>query len=482
MYQSKPWTIRQYAGFGTAAESNQRYKELVARGTGGLSVAFDLPTQMGMDSDHPLAVDEVGKVGVAIDTIDDMRELFDGIPLGEISTSMTINAPAAILLLMYQVVAEEQGVPSEKLQGTIQNDILKEYIARGTYIFPPQPSLRLITDIFQYCKVHLPKWNTISISGYHIAEAGADAVQEVAFTLSNAIAYVDAAIRVGMDVDEFAPRLSFFFVSRTSLLEEVAKFRAARRVWAKIMKERFGAKSAKSMQLRFHTQTAGVQLTAQQPEVNIVRVTVQALAAVLGGTQSLHTNSFDEALALPSSKAAQLALRTQQVIASESGITEGVDPLGGSAFIESVTDRLADEISAQIAKIDAMGGAVTAIEHGYQKGEIEDTAYKIAGEIDSKQRIVVGVNEFTDGAKASPPLMVIDGEIGRAQRERLAARKAARDQVKLQSALDAIESAASTDSNLLPLMKEAIIIGASVGEISDRLRKVWGVHRQHDPF
>ena len=482
MYQSKPWTIRQYAGFGTAAESNQRYKELVARGTGGLSVAFDLPTQMGMDSDHPLAVDEVGKVGVAIDTIHDMRELFDGIPLGEISTSMTINAPAAILLLMYQVVAEERGINSENLQGTIQNDILKEYIARGTYIFPPQPSLRLITDIFKYCKVHLPKWNTISISGYHIGEAGADAVQEVAFTLSNAISYVDAAVKAGMDVDEFAPRLSFFFVSRTSFLEEVAKFRAARRVWAKIMKERFGAKQAKSMQLRFHTQTAGVQLTAQQPEVNIVRVTIQALAAILGGTQSLHTNSFDEALALPSSKAAQLALRTQQVIASESGITEGVDPFGGAEFIEAMTDDLERRISEQIAKIDEMGGAVIAIEHGYQKSQIEDTAYKIANEIDAKKRIVVGVNEFTDGASASPPLMVIDAEIGRAQRVRLAERKASRNQEAVSASLDEIERIAKTDENLLPVMKSAIVLGASVGEICDRLRKVWGVHRQHDPF
>lgn len=482
MYKTKPWTMRQYAGFGTAAESNKRYKELVAAGTGGLSVAFDLPTQMGMDSDNSLALDEVGKVGVAIDCLADMRELFDGLPLGQISTSMTINAPAAILLLMYQIVAEEQGVAAKDLSGTIQNDILKEYIARGTYIYPPQGSLRLITDIFKYCKAELPGWNTISISGYHIGEAGADPVQEIAFTLSNAIAYVEAAIAAGMDVDEFAPRLSFFFVSRTTLLEEIAKFRAARRVWAKIMKERFGAKNIKSMQLRFHTQTAGVQLTAQQPEVNIVRVTIQALAAVLGGTQSLHTNSFDEALALPSEAAAKLALRTQQVIASESGITSEVDPFAGSVVIENLTDKIEAGINALIAKIDQMGGAVAAIEQGFQKSEIEGTAYRISQEIDRKERVVVGVNQFTSGESASPPIMVIDPQVGNQQRAKLAHHKATRDNDSVAKLLQEIKEVAEGDDNLLPVMKRAIIAGATVGEISDQLRSVWGVHRQNEAF
>ena len=482
MYTQKPWTMRQYAGFGTASESNKRYKELVAAGTGGLSVAFDLPTQMGMDSDNPLALDEVGKVGVAIDTLEDMRELFSGLPLAKISTSMTINAPAAILLLMYQIVAEEQGVSGDKLQGTIQNDILKEYIARGTYIYPPQGSIRLITDIFKYCKVELPLWNTISISGYHIGEAGADPVQEIAFTLSNAIAYVEAAIKAGMDVDEFAPRLSFFFVSRTSLLEEVAKFRAARRVWAKIMRDRFNAQKEKSLQLRFHTQTAGVQLTAQQPEVNVVRVTIQALAAILGGTQSLHTNSYDEALALPSEKAAKLALRTQQVIASESGVTESVDPFAGSVVIENLTDQLESKILELIAKIDDIGGAVAAIENGFQKREIENTAYKISQEIDSKERIVVGVNQFTSGDNASPPLLQMDPELGNQQRAKLAQRKKDRNNEEVAKLLEEIRRIAAGDENLLPAMKSAIIAGATVGEISDQLRNVWGVHRQNESF
>ncbi len=482
MYTQKPWTMRQYAGFGTASESNKRYKELVAAGTGGLSVAFDLPTQMGMDSDNPLALDEVGKVGVAIDTLEDMRELFSGLPLAKISTSMTINAPAAILLLMYQIVAEEQGVTGDKLQGTIQNDILKEYIARGTYIYPPQGSIRLITDIFKYCKVELPLWNTISISGYHIGEAGADPVQEIAFTLSNAIAYVEAALKAGMDVDEFAPRLSFFFVSRTSLLEEVAKFRAARRVWAKIMRDRFNAQKEKSLQLRFHTQTAGVQLTAQQPEVNVVRVTIQALAAILGGTQSLHTNSYDEALALPSEKAAKLALRTQQVIASESGITESVDPFAGSVVIENLTDQLESKILELIGKIDDLGGAVAAIENGFQKREIENTAYKISQEIDGKDRIVVGVNQFTSGESVSPPLLQMDPELGNQQRAKLAQRKKDRNNEEVTKLLGEIARIAAGDENLLPTMKSAIIAGATVGEISDQLRHVWGVHRQNESF
>src|SRR5579862_9908714 len=378
MYTGRPWTIRQYAGFGTASESNRRYHQLVAAGSTGLSVAFDLPTQMGYDSDDPVAHGEVGKVGVAIDSIDDMRMLFDGIPLGEVSTSMTINAPAAVLLLMYQAVGEEQGVPAAQLTGTIQNDVLKEYIARGTYIYPPRPSLRLVADTFAYCRRELPRWNTISISGYHMAEAGATPVQEIAFTLANAKEYVRAATKAGLEVDEFAPRLSFFFVARTTLLEEVAKFRAARRLWANIMKNEFNAADPRSQMLRFHTQTAGVQLTAQQPEVNLVRVAVQALGAVLGGTQSLHTNSYDEAIALPTEKAARLALRTQQVIAYETDVTETVDPFAGSYAIESMTDEIDAAAGALIGRIEEMGGAAAAIERGFQKAEIEAAAYQVA--------------------------------------------------------------------------------------------------------
>src|SRR3954462_1201913 len=374
MYTGRPWTIRQYAGFGTARESNERYHQLVAAGSTGLSVAFDLPTQMGYDSDDPVASGEVGKVGVAIDSIDDMRLLFDGIPLDKVSTSMTINAPAAVLLLLYQLVAEEQGVPGDKLTGTIQNDILKEYIARGTYIFPPKPSLRLVADSFRYCKEEIPRWNTISISGYHMAEAGATPVQEIAFTLANAREYVRAAVESGLDVDSFAPRLSFFFVARTTLLEEVAKFRAARRIWAHVMRDEFGAKNPKSQMLRFHTQTAGVQLTAQQPEVNMVRVAIQALGAVLGGTQSLHTNSFDEAIALPTEKAARLALRTQQVIANESDLTRTVDPFAGSYAVESMTDEIEEAARALMERVEEFGGAVNAIEKGFQKTEIERSA------------------------------------------------------------------------------------------------------------
>jgi len=377
MYVGRPWTMRQYAGFGSAKESNARYHQLVKAGTGGLSVAFDLPTQMGMDSDAPLAQGEVGKVGVAIDSLDDMRELFAGIPLGEVSTSMTINAPACILLLLYQIVAEEQGIAAADLKGTIQNDVLKEYIARGTYIYPPRESIRLITDIFKYCQTNLPQWNTISISGYHMAEAGATPVQEVAFTLANGIEYVRAALAAGLEIDDFAPRLAFFFVSRTTILEEVAKFRAARRIWARVMRDEFGAKSEKSQMLRFHTQTAGVQLTAQQPEVNLVRVAVQALAAVFGGTQSLHTNSFDEAIALPTEKAARLALRTQQVIAFETDVTKTVDPFAGSYAVESLTDDLESEVLRLMAKIEEMGGAAAAIEKSFQKSEIERSAYEL---------------------------------------------------------------------------------------------------------
>src|ERR671911_703438 len=394
MYTGRPWTMRQYAGFGTATESNRRYHQLVAAGTGGLSVAFDLPTQMGYDSDAPVAHGEVGKVGVAIDSVEDMRTLFDGIPLGQVSTSMTINAPAALLLLLYQLVGAEQGVPGAELTGTLQNDVLKEYIARGTYIYPPAASLRLTSDIFGYCRREIPRWNTISISGYHMAEAGATPVQEVAFTLANAREYVRAAFGAGLDVGELAPRLSFFFVSRTTLLEEVAKFRAARRIWARVMREEFGAQNPKSQMLRFHTQTAGVQLTAQQPEVNLVRVTLQALAAVLGGPQSLHTNSFDEAIALPTEKAARLALRTQQVLAYETDLTSTVDPFAGSYAVESLTDDIEEATLALIQAVEERGGAVAAIEQGFQKEEIERSAYAVARQIDSGERTVVGVNRF----------------------------------------------------------------------------------------
>ncbi|PJE94818.1 methylmalonyl-CoA mutase, partial [Streptomyces carminius] len=407
MYTGRPWTMRQYAGFGTATESNARYKQLIANGTMGLSVAFDLPTQMGHDSDAPIASGEVGKVGVAIDSIEDMRVLFDGIPLGEVSTSMTINAPAAVLLLLYQLVAEEQGVPAAKLTGTIQNDVLKEYIARGTYIFPPRPSLRLISDIFKYCRAEIPRWNTISISGYHMAEAGATPAQEIAFTLADGIEYVRTAVAAGMDVDDFAPRLSFFFVARTTILEEVAKFRAARRIWARVMRETFGAKNPRSLMLRFHTQTAGVQLTAQQPEVNLVRVAVQGLGAVLGGTQSLHTNSYDEAIALPTDKSARLALRTQQVLAHETDVTATVDPFAGSYVVERMTDEIEELVTGLIGKVEELGGAVAAIEHGYQKGEIERSAYRIAQETDSGERVVVGVNRFQlDEEEPYEPLRV----------------------------------------------------------------------------
>ncbi|MEU1026533.1 methylmalonyl-CoA mutase family protein, partial [Streptomyces sp. NPDC005904] len=427
MYTGRPWTMRQYAGFGTAAESNARYRRLIEHGTTGLSVAFDLPTQMGHDSDAPLAHGEVGKVGVAVDSIEDMRVLFDGIPLDQVSTSMTINAPAAPLLLMYQLVAEEQGVPASRLTGTIQNDVLKEYIARGTYIFPPQPSLRLTADIFRYCGAEMPKWNTISISGYHMAEAGASPAQEIAFTLADGIAYVRTAIEAGMDVDDFAPRLSFFFVARTTILEEVAKFRAARRIWARVMREEFGARNPRSLMLRFHTQTAGVQLTAQQPEVNLVRVAVQGLGAVLGGTQSLHTNSFDEAIALPTDTSARLALRTQQVLAYETDVTATVDPFAGSYAVESMTDDVEAAAVRLMERVEELGGAVHAIERGFQKGEIERNAYRIARETDSGERVVVGVNRFRlDEEEPYEPLRV-DPAIEARQTARLARLRAERD-------------------------------------------------------
>ena len=480
MYTTRPWTMRQYAGFGTAAESNARYRELIAHGTAGLSVAFDLPTQMGYDSDAPIAAGEVGKVGVAIDSIEDMRELFSGIPLDKVSTSMTINAPAAVLLLLYQLVAEEQGVSPSALSGTIQNDVLKEYIARGTYIFPPGPSLRLVSNTFAYCHDQLPRWNTISISGYHMAEAGATPAQEIAFTLSNGIAYVEAALAAGLAVDDFGPRLSFFFVSRTSLLEEVAKFRAARRIWAQLMRDQFGAREERSMMLRFHTQTAGVQLTAQQPEVNLVRVAVQALAAVLGGTQSLHTNSYDEAIALPTPKAARLALRTQQVLAYETDLTKTVDPFAGSYAVESLTNEIEAASRHLMQEIAERGGAVMAIEQGFQKTEIERAAYQVARQIDAGERVVVGVNRFIlDEEEPYEPLRV-DPAIERRQAERLAALRAGRDQAAVGAALEEIRAVArGTDSVLYPL-KEALRRRATVGEVCHALRDVWGAYRPTD--
>ena len=482
MYTARPWTMRQYAGFGTAAESNARYLELIAHGTTGLSVAFDLPTQMGMDSDAPLAAGEVGKVGVAIDSIDDMRTLFAGIPLGEVSTSMTINAPAAVLLLLYTLVAEEQGVDLATLTGTIQNDILKEYIARGTYIYPPAPSLRLVSDTFAWCREHLPRWNTISISGYHMAEAGATPAQEVAFTLADGIAYVEAALAAGLAVDDVGPRLSFFFVSRTTLLEEVAKFRAARRMWARIMTERFGAQDPKSAMLRFHTQTAGVQLTAQQPEVNLVRVTVQALAAVLGGTQSLHTNSFDEAIALPTQKSARLALRTQQVLAYETDITATVDPFAGSYVVESLTDDLETEIERLMGEVADRGGAVAAIEEGYQKGEIERSAYDVTRGVDAGERVVVGVNRYQLAEEEPYEPLRVDPAIEAAQTERLSRLRAERDGAAVAAALAAVRAAAAGTDNVLVPLRQALAARATVGEVCDALRDVWGTYQPTERF
>jgi methylmalonyl-CoA mutase, N-terminal domain len=482
MYTGRPWTMRQYAGFATARESNERYHKLIAAGTTGLSVAFDLPTQMGYDSDEPLARGEVGKVGVAIDSVEDMRVLFAGLPLDEISTSMTINAPAAILLLMYQLVAAADGIPGGRLSGTIQNDVLKEYIARGTYIYPPAQSLRLTSDIFAYCQREIPRWNTISISGYHMAEAGATPAQEIAFTIANAKEYVRAALAAGLDVDDFAPRLSFFFVARTTVLEEIAKFRAARRIWAGIMAGEFGARNPKSQMLRFHTQTAGVQLTAQQPEVNLVRVALQGLAAVLGGTQSLHTNSYDEAIALPTEKAARLALRTQQVIAYESDVTKTVDPFAGSYAIESMTGDLEAAALALIQAVEDRGGAVAAIEQGFQKTEIETAAYRIAQEIDSGARTVVGVNKYvTEDDEPYEPLRV-DPQIEADQCERLAVLRAERDSQAVTRALGELRRAAAGTGNVLPPMREALALRATGGEIAHALRDVWGVYRPHETF
>ena len=482
MYTGRPWTMRQYAGFGTAKESNERYRHLVAQGTGGLSVAFDLPTQMGYDSDDAVASGEVGKVGVAIDSLEDMRILFDQIPLDQVSTSMTINAPASVLLLLYQLVGEEQGVDPSKLTGTIQNDVLKEYIARGTYIYPPQQSLRLITDIFKYCKAEIPRWNTISISGYHMAEAGATPVQEVAFTLADGIEYVRAAIASGQDVDEFAPRLAFFFVSRTTILEEVAKFRAARRIWADVMKNEFGAKDPKSMMLRFHTQTAGVQLTAQQPEVNLIRVAVQGLAAVLGGTQSLHTNSYDEAIALPTVKAATLALRTQQVLAYETDVTATVDPFAGSYVVEAMTDEVEAAARELMAKVEELGGAVAAIEKGFQKSEIERSAYEVTKGIDSGDRVVVGVNRYQSQQEDRYEPLRVDPSIEQDQRERLRALRDKRDNDAVQRALADLKKAAEGTDNVLYPMREALKELATVGEVCNALREVWGTYTPQEFF
>ncbi len=477
MYRGKLWTMRQYAGYSSAAESNKRYRFLLEQGQTGLSVAFDLPTQIGYDADDPIALGEVGKVGVSISSIEDMETLFTDIPLDKVSTSMTINAPAAVLLAMYIAVAKKQGVPSSALRGTIQNDILKEYIARGTYIFPPTPSMRLITDIFQYCQTEVPNWNTISISGYHIREAGSTAVQEVAFTLANAIAYIEAAIRAGMDVDKFASQLSFFFNSHNNFLEEVAKFRAARRLYAKIMKERFGSKLPNSQKLRFHTQTAGSTLTAQQPENNVVRVTLQALAAVLGGTQSLHTNSMDEALWLPTEKSVQVALRTQQIIGYESGVADTIDPLAGSYMVEYLTDEIEKRAVEYLQKIDEMGGALKAIENGFIQGEIQNAAFAAQRRLENNEDIVVGVNKFMVDEKIELESLKIDPKIESEQRERLAALRAGRDNVLVESLLDRLEKAAQGDDNMMPIIIECVENKLTLGEICGRLRKVWGEYR-----
>jgi len=482
MYRGRPWTVRQYSGFGTAESTNERWKLLLAGGGTGLSCAFDLPTQMGYDSDHPRAEGEVGKVGVAIDSIADMRLLLADMPLERVTTSMTINATAAILLLLYQLVAEENGFDATKLGGTIQNDILKEYVARGTYIYPPRPSMRVITDIFAYCREHLPSWNTISISGYHIREAGSTAVQEIAFTLANGAAYVRAALAAGLAVDDFAPRLSFFFVARTTLLEEVAKFRAARRIWARMMREEFGAQDPKSQMLRFHTQTAGVQLTAQQPEVNLVRVAVQGLAAVLGGTQSLHTNSYDEAIALPTEKAARLALRTQQVLAYETDVTATVDPFAGSYAVEAMTDEVEAGVLELMAKVDELGGAVAAIEKGFQKAEIERSAYAVAQEIERQERTVVGVNRFAvQDEEAYEPLRV-DPTIEAEQCRRLEQLRRDRDNDEVRRLLVDLQKAATGSDNVLYPMRDALRARATVGEVCHALREIWGTYRPADAF
>jgi len=478
MYRGRFWTMRQYAGFGTAVESNRRYRYLLGKGQAGLSVAFDLPTQIGLDSDHPLALGEVGKVGVAIDSLEDMERLFEGIPLEKVSTSMTINSTAAILLCLYVAVAKKQGANLEKLSGTVQNDVLKEYIARGTYIYPVRPAMRIVTDIFAWCRDHLPRWNTISISGYHIREAGSTAVQEVAFTLADGIAYVEAALDAGLGVDEFAPQLSFFFNAHNDLLEEVAKYRAARRLWAKIMRDRFHAKDPRSLLLRFHAQTAGSSLTAQQPENNIVRVAIQALAAVLGGCQSLHTNSLDEALALPTEDSALIALRTQQIIAEETGVTNTIDPVAGSYAIEHLTGEIERGAEEYIAKIDALGGMLRAIETGFVQAEIQKVAFEFQRAVEKKEQIVVGVNDFIGEEARQIPTLRIDAEIERSQVARLKALRVRRDSARVQSALAELERRAVTSENLLPAILASVEAYATVGEISDALRRLFGEYQE----
>jgi len=478
MYRGRLWTMRQYAGFGSAAESNERYRYLLSRGQSGLSVAFDLPTQIGMDSDHALALGEVGKVGVAIDSLEDMERLFEGIPLEKVSTSMTINATAAILLSLYVAVAKKQGANLVRLSGTVQNDILKEYIARGTYIYPVRPAMRIVTDIFAWCRAELPKWNTISISGYHIREAGSTAVQEVAFTLADAIAYVQAALDAGLDIDDFAPQLSFFFNAHNDLLEEIAKYRAARRLWARIMRERFQARDARSLLLRFHAQTAGSSLTAQQPENNIARVAIQALAAVLGGCQSLHTNSMDEALALPTEDAAQIALRTQQIIANETGVANTVDPVAGSYAIEHLTNEIESGSLAYIEKIDSLGGMLKAIESGFVQTEIQKAAYEYQRAVETKEQIVVGVNDFVAEEERRIPTLRIDPQIEREQIQRLQALRAKRDSNKAKAAIVELERRAATQENLMPAILGAVEAYATVGEISDALRRAFGEYQE----
>ncbi len=480
MYRGRRWTMRQYAGFGTAAESNRRYRYLLERGQTGLSVAFDLPTQIGYDSDHPMAHGEVGKVGVAIDSLRDMEVLLDGLPLDRISTSMTINATAALLLLLYQLVAEQQGCPPERITGTVQNDILKEYAARGTYIFPPQPSMRLTTDLFAYCREHLPNWNTISISGYHIREAGATAAEEVAFTLADGIAYAEAAVAAGLEVDQFAPRLSFFFACHMDFFEEAAKFRAARRMWARIMRDRFGARDPRSLTLRFHTQTGGVTLAAQQPLNNVVRTALEAMSAVLGGTQSLHTNGYDEALGLPSQQAAELALRTQQVIAHETGVPAVADPLGGSYYVESLTDRVEEEALRILADVDERGGAVAVIESGWMQRRISDSAYRMQRRIESGERVVVGVNRFQADGGDEVEIVRIGPKHQEAQVAALRELRAGRDGPAVSRCLDRLEEAARGTDNLLHPLRESLAVYATIGECCDRLRRVFGEYRPPD--
>ena len=476
MYRGRPWTIRQYAGFGSAEETNERFRQLLAQGQTGLSVAFDLPTQLGYDSDDPLAEGEVGRTGVAIDSVEDMARLLEGIPLDEVSTSMTINAPAALLLLCYELVAAERGVPGEALRGTVQNDVLKEYVARGNYIFPPRPSMRLATDLFAYCAERIPRWNTISISGYHIREAGSSAAQELAFTLANGIAYCEAALAAGLSPDAFGARLSFFFNAHNDLLQEVAKFRAARRMWAAIMRDRFGATTTAAQALRFHAQTGGSTLTAQQPENNLVRVTAQALSAVYGGAQSLHTNAFDEALALPTERSALLALRTQQVLMHEAGTTSTADPLGGSWYVEALTDELEERATELIGRIDELGGAVTAIEVGWVQQQIEESAFRWQREVEQGERVIIGVNRHVGDDGERIELHRLDPEVERAQRERTAALRAGRDAAAVESAVAEVRRAADSTANLLPSLREALGVGATIGELCGALRDLWGTY------